>query len=850
MQQAKAAILYPPRGLHTLLSGPSGVSKTTIARLMHAFAIEQKALAADAPFISFNCADYAGNTQLLLVHLFGAVRENLAEGEIERKGLVEQAHRGVLFLDEVQRLPPEGQEMLFYLMDHDRFRRLGDVQERRSSLLLLAATTEDPYTALLPAFRRRFPMLITLPGLEERPLNERYELLRAFFTTECSTIGTNIHIAPQALRALLLYDCPGNISQLRTDVQLVCARAYLDYHTTKQTELQIRMDTLPEYIYRGLLRTAELQRALAPVQHLLQATHIFTPTGLSLNSVPESTRNFYELLTDELMSLRNSGLPEHEINKVLQLDIQRYFQYYADTVARESSLTGSSLVDERILLSAQFIIQLAEEHLQRTFSPKLALVLSLHLSSALEYAVHGRQLMMSMVESVQQTYPKEYAVARLALEHVHTKLKVVLPESEADVIAVLFAHADILLNSKQIAVGIVIAAHGRGVAAGLAELANTLMGVNAISWVELPLDQPAEELLAQVEQSVYSADQGCGVLLLVDFTSLLSLEERIKQRTGIQVRAVAGVCGPLVVDALRRAQRSEEIELDQIATDLALFRSTNELYTARGGGYSSFALLKEPLLSSAPTSKVPRVLLSICLTGYGSATKIAELLEERLPDLPQRNVEIMCMDVSLSEKDEDEVQRLVGGRQVIAVVGTVNPHLEGYPFIALSDILFRDGLTRLRMFLGETLIDPAFLSPGLQTPQDYPLMTPRADLLRELSHSLSQRLLFLNPVRALPLIEQTIEQIEQEVGETFDIDVLAGLLLHLICVLEQGSDAVRAIHEKIRICVQRRYGKELEICLRAWNRLSKQIGRPLPEDEAYNIVGILKQMDIFTSDEN
>jgi transcriptional regulator with AAA-type ATPase domain len=66
IQQAKAAILYPPRGLHTLLYGPSGVGKTTLARLMHAFALELKALPPDAPFISFNCADYAGNPQLLM----------------------------------------------------------------------------------------------------------------------------------------------------------------------------------------------------------------------------------------------------------------------------------------------------------------------------------------------------------------------------------------------------------------------------------------------------------------------------------------------------------------------------------------------------------------------------------------------------------------------------------------------------------------------------------------------------------------------------------------------------------------------------------------------------------------
>src|SRR5947209_10225483 len=74
IQQAKAAMLYPPRGLHTLLCGPSGVGKTTFARLMHAFALELKALPPDAPFINFNCADYAANPQLLMAHLFGIVR--------------------------------------------------------------------------------------------------------------------------------------------------------------------------------------------------------------------------------------------------------------------------------------------------------------------------------------------------------------------------------------------------------------------------------------------------------------------------------------------------------------------------------------------------------------------------------------------------------------------------------------------------------------------------------------------------------------------------------------------------------------------------------------------------------
>lgn len=865
VQQAKAAMLYPPRGLHTLLCGPSGVGKTTLARLMHTYALELNALPPNAPFVSFNCADYANNPQLLMAHLFGVVRGAYTGAERDREGLVEQAHRGILFLDEVHRLPPEGQEMLFYLMDRELFRRLGDVHERHASLLLLAATTEDPATSLLPTFRRRIPMTITLPGLQERTVTERYELLRVFFTTECSSIVTNIHVDAQVLQALLLYDCPGNVGQLRTDVQLTCARAYLEYRTHNLPELKVHLGVLPDHVRQGLLRTVELHRQLAPIKALLEAPHIFTPTGLSFDSLPESAHDLYDTINTDLNRLRRGGLPDGEINRLLHLDIQDYFQRFAQEVTAKHAGSVSILIDERMASVSRDIVAFAEEQLGRVLPEKLALVLAMHLTSALEHIAQGSQMVSLTLQSVRRTYPVEYEVARTALAQLRTTLGVALPESETDVLAVLLANAETLLNDAQSTVGIVVAAHGRGIAAGLAELANTLVGVNSVRWVELTLDESPEELLGKVIHWVQVAEQGSGVLLLVDFSSLLSLGELIFRQTGIEVRTLAGVSAPLLVEATRRAQRATHLTLNQLAVSLAHPRAGDEPASGDLSGNEEWSVFQEhpstnghqandstDIIQAKP---LPRVILSVCLTGFGSAAKIAELIEEHVPGLRQQGVEIICMDISLSSKTAGEVQRLVGNRHVTAVVGTINPHLDSYPFIALTDFLFGDGIARLRTLLGETLIDPALLNPSA-TGQEGVFNTPpannalvftrRADLMREISFTLSQRLIFLNPVRVMPLIERMIELIEVEVGETFEIEVLAGLILHLACVLERGTQPRgMLVSETVRTQVEQLFARELSICRRALHILGGQIARPIPDEEAYNIVGILRQVDIF-----
>jgi transcriptional regulatory protein LevR len=594
----------------------------------------------------------------------------------------------------------------------------------------------------------------------------------------------------------------------------------------------------------------------------LETTHIFTPTGLSLDHVSRSLHNLYETIGRDLTNLRNNGLPEVEINRMLHLDIQQYFQHFASEVRGERPEPPAGLVDEQIAGVCTRIARYVEERLGRRFSEKLSLVLAMHLTSALEYLRQNQPIPQLAMRSVRQAYPIEYEVAREALLQFRSELGVTLPESETDVLTVLLANAETLLSTEQATVGVVVATYGRGIAEGLAELANTLVGVTFVRWIELTLQQSPEELLDLVAHWVRRADQGGGVLLLVDFASLLTLGEMLTRRTGVQVQALANVSAPLLIEAVQHAQRSPQTTLDQLVA-LLQNRSTDErphIGPASLVAPSESSIVRESGVAydtSFVGEYIPSVILSVCLTGFGSARKIAELIYEYLPGLRKRDVEIICMDISLSSKTESDIQRQVGNRQVVAVVGTINPHLENYPFIALTDFLFGDGIARLRTLVGGTFIDPALLQPntlesrkngGTLPVQAEPELkiNQRSDLIREITTTLTQRLIFLNPTRVMPLIERMIELIEVEVGETFDIDVLAGLMLHLACVLERDTQPQgMLVSASVRRQVEAQFARELSICRRALHILSTQITRALPDEEAYNIVGILRAIDIF-----
>ncbi len=92
--------------------------------------------------------------------------------------------------------------------------------------MIIAATTEDPETAMLETFLRRIPVTIKIPSLEERGFQERMKLICYFFKEESIRIGAKLKVSKEVIKAFILYKCKGNIGQLKSDIQLICARAF------------------------------------------------------------------------------------------------------------------------------------------------------------------------------------------------------------------------------------------------------------------------------------------------------------------------------------------------------------------------------------------------------------------------------------------------------------------------------------------------------------------------------------------------------------------------------------------------------------------------------------------------
>lgn len=579
VEQAKAAVLYPPGGLHTMVVGPTGVGKTTFAEAMYRYAVEVKKLPPRAPFIVFNCADYAENPQLLMSQLFGHVKGAFTGADREKRGLVDNADGGILFLDEVHRLPPEGQEMMFLLMDKGIYRRLGESENtRKVRVLIIAATTEEPESAMLHTFLRRIPVVIKLPSLEERTLQEHMALICRFFRDESVRIKAPVRVSKEVIKAFMLYDCPGKIGQLKSDIQLICARAFLDYMTFKKDTVEVKLSQLSQRVREGFFKIGEKREELVKNFNLSGSEDVlFDAQDKGPSNIHEilmldeykTGDDFYEIIQNTWRKYAGEGLSERQIREKVDGEIKDYFEEFFSRIRPKDTSVDreaiSKIVSPQILEAVEDTLKNVEGVFGGPLNKKVIYGIALHVETLMKRLRLGTVISHPDKESILKEHPGEYDLAKKIKVSLEEKLGISIPEDEVAYLA-MFLYA-VKAGKGRGNIGVLVIAHGDAAASTMAQVANALLGVDHARALDMPLEEKVEVILDRAVEEVRKIDRGKGVLILVDMGSLVAFSQLITEKTGIPTRVVEMVSTPMVIEATRKALMPD-LDLDTLVEDV------------------------------------------------------------------------------------------------------------------------------------------------------------------------------------------------------------------------------------------------------------------------------------------
>ena len=682
IQQAKAAVLYPPNGLHCLILGETGVGKSELAEAMYNFSVESGRLSEDSPFIVFNCADYAENPQLLISHLFGSVKGAYTGATSDKKGLIEQADGGILFLDEVHRLTAEGQEMLFQLIDKGCFRRLGESDfTRKAQVQLIAATTENIEMILLATFKRRIPMIIEVPSLSRRPLNERLKLIKNFFGYESTRMNAPIHVALDVIKSYLLYECLGNIGQLRSDIQVACAKSFLTYVMEKEDCVKIDVRDLNLHVKKGLMRINNLR---TEIEKLVWQDFKFSPKQYNKvieidNDLYSFPKEFYGDIEKSYTEYVRQGLKTEEINKIIGIEIERKLQsvikHVKDSLHPLSTDEIAKVVGVEIVSLVKEILKIAEKTLGEMDS-SIFYCLAIHLNATFNRIKQGREIINPNLDEIKRKYSSEYAVALEMVEHIKKYYGTHLPEDEVGFIA-LYLRGN--KQEKESKVGIVIVTHGN-VSVGMLEIANKLLNMSHGRAVVMTLEENPSDVLERLTTVVQETDEGKGILLLVDMGSLLTLGELISETTGISVETIDRVDTVMVIEAIRRSI------LPGAQIKDVVYAVENLNYTFKKARVDSKILKRK------------KAIITVCLTGQGAALQCDSHLKKVFGE-KLTNIELIHMGVIGKRDLHKQIQETISTYDIIAIIGSIDPKYHGIPFISLEALFNKSGKNQIMSLL-------------------------------------------------------------------------------------------------------------------------------------------------------
>ena len=763
----KAAVMYPGKCLNILIVGEIGTGKKKFAELIYEYSVSQKIIPETGEFLRMNCRDYRENGTEARKVLFGDNEE----------GILKKAEGGVLYFDNIQFLEGVLIREISSFCEKD---------ERKGLVIASCTPGTEPHEE---EFQNAFPVIVTLPTLSERPTNERMEMIRALFQKEALRIGKKLLVKDEVIKRLLLYECPENIRQLKRDIKVGCANAYVR-EMANESEITLYVSDFESSVRAGMTGFGEMRDA---VNSLIPENCIFSFDGTRVSTSKNVKDNIYTELFEKAKRLEAEGIENDDIKTVLGTEIERNFGKYRNTLTGDIRTRKELelIVDKELIDLVEGFLKKAETEKNAKFSDSVFLGLCLHMKNVLTGKSTDKTDVHFAVTEVIARNKREYMLSTEFAEKIYKVYKKRLSTDEIIFITMFLCYEP----EKTASVShpaVLYAFYGKGVAESIVKTIREVGGFENVFSFEVLYRQSTSQIYEALKKCISEIDKGSGVFIVYDSDAVSKIAGEIAEETGIMIRLFPMPVTTMGVELARKAMISGNLD--------SVYRET----------------IKN-VCEIANFSK--KYIITLCTTGKGGAEELKNYIEKygNLDD-------VSVVPLSMADRNalNEKFREIMRNGSILLVIGTFNPKLYSIPFCSVSE-LFSTPKERLN----ELLVSGA--SRDYEVDYD------------DIFAYLSGQFKCIDIKKAENILKNMISEINRNLKH-MSRDTEIGLLIHTACCAERLSAGEKSPVNLKKKEIMYKYEREFKTLLKLLKPIEKTYHIIFNDDEVSNMLMIIYQL--------
>lgn len=509
IQQAKAAMLYPPQGLNVLLYGEPCVGKLKFAKAMYHFGQQKAIFQEHSHLFVFDCLSYVDQeADAILGKLYGSY-----DGQHVKKGLLEASRNGILVLNHMDCLSFAVLTSLYNSIINQTYSPLHLPGKDFPIRCLIIGISNSENLIHNPDIRRCFPMQIHIPSLREKSIQEMLVLTMQYFQEESSRIKKTIRISKGALSCFVMSNYTGNLPHLHAEIKQSCAHGFAHYLAQEQLFVNIYYDDISTPVLTDIYDVNERMSELDNILHLFESEYLFFS--------PLKQNEELELLYD-----LNDHTP-HKETYVNSIDDKLITQCIEDINAAISIHLNTirSVMVKQIYDLLYPILQ----HNPISKNENLLYGLLLQISKSINKIKSGITDLDFRTSEYRIAKEEDYAYAKQILHYVYQEYQLQLPVEEADYIATYLYLSSQWIENRYIQ--LLIVSVDSDTSKDYADYLNSLHFKSNISWLRLSSKLSATDNVSRLCQKMQDIDKEKGVVLATDSSLVSGYEPLLKKES-------------------------------------------------------------------------------------------------------------------------------------------------------------------------------------------------------------------------------------------------------------------------------------------------------------------------------